>query len=169
MIVTLEGFMGCGKSSIGRELARLTGWEAYDLDSYIVFRQSRSIADIFATDGEAHFREIETACLKDLLAQYEGENLIIALGGGAPLLNADLLKEKTCCIWLRASYETILRHIGNSDPTRPLYNGDIRARMEQRAPIYASAAHHIIDVDGRNALSVAQEILEKITFRIEVG
>ena len=154
--------MGCGKSSIGRELARLTGWEAYDLDAYIVFRQSRSIADIFATDGEAHFREIETACLKDLLAQYEGENLIIALGGGAPLLNADLLREKTCCIWLRASYETILRHIGSSDPTRPLYNGDIRARMERRAPIYASAARHIIDVDGRNAPSVAQEIRQML-------
>ena len=162
MIVTLEGFMGCGKSSIGRELAKLTGWEAFDLDSYIVFRQSRSIADIFAAEGEARFREIETACLKDLLEQYEGENLIIALGGGAPLLNADLLKEKTCCIWLRATYETILRHIGSSDPTRPLYNGDIRARMEQRAPIYASAARHIIDVDGRNAPSVAQEILEII-------
>ena len=71
-----------------------------------------------------------------------------------------MLKEKTCCIWLRATYETILRHIGNSDLTRPLYNGDIRARMEQRAPIYASAARHIIDVDGRNAPSIAQEILQ---------
>lgn len=162
MILTLEGFMGCGKSSIGRELSRITGWEAYDLDAFIVLHQGRSIAEIFASEGEAHFREIETACLNDLLAQYEGSDVIIALGGGTPLLNAAVLKEKTCCIWLRASFETVLRNVGTSDPSRPLYKGDIRSRMEQRAPIYASAAHHIIDVDGRNAISVAREILEII-------
>ncbi|MCR4564549.1 MAG: shikimate kinase [Bacteroidales bacterium] len=165
MIITLEGFMGCGKSSVGRELAVHTGWEAYDLDSYIVLQQGQSIAEIFATKGEAKFREIETACLQNLLKEYEGGDLIIALGGGTPLLNFSLLKEKTFCIWLRASYETILRHIGTSDPTRPLYNGDIRARLEQREPIYKAAAHHIIDVDGLHSSIVAQQILKIIQNR----
>ncbi len=162
MIIALEGFMGCGKSSVGRELALLTGWEAYDLDAYIVLQEGRSIADIFAKEGEADFREIETACLNELLEEYEGGDLIVALGGGTPLLNSAILKEKTCCIWLRASFETILRHVGASDPSRPLYKGDIRARLAQREPVYEATARHIIDVDGLSPATVARQILKMI-------
>ena len=103
MILTLEGFMGSGKSSVGRELARRTGWDAYDLDALIVQRAGCSIAEIFRDKGEAWFRQLETSCLEEMIARYEGSDLILALGGGAPLLNARLLHERTECVYLRAS------------------------------------------------------------------
>ena len=162
MILTLEGFMGCGKSSIGRELSRRLGWDAYDLDSMIVQRESRSIAEIFAAEGEAYFRRIETATLEYTLNLYDGGDLILSLGGGTPLRNAPLLKEKSCCIWLRATPETIIRHIGTSDPTRPLFGDDLRERLTDRTPFYQAAARHIVDVDGKRAGEVADEILALI-------
>lgn len=162
MLLTLEGFMGCGKSSIGRELFRRLGWDAYDLDSLIVQRESRSIADIFASQGEAYFRKVETSVLEYTLALYDGSDLILSLGGGTPLRNAPLLKEKSCCIWLRATPETIIRHIGTSDPSRPLFGSDLRERLAERAPFYEAAARFIVDVDGKRADQVADEILAKI-------
>lgn len=159
MILTLEGFMGSGKSSVGRELARRTGWDAYDLDALIVQRAGCSIAEIFRDKGEAWFRQLETSCLEEMIARYEGSDLILALGGGAPLLNARLLHERTECVYLRASLQTILRHIGTHDATRPLFNGDIQARMDSRDPVYTEAARHIVDVDGLRTEAVAGQIL----------
>ncbi len=68
MIIALTGFMGCGKSSVGRELSTLLGLPVVDLDQYIVRKAGRSIADIFAEDGESFFRDLETEALSDLLA-----------------------------------------------------------------------------------------------------
>ena len=162
MIVTLEGFLGGGKSSVGRELSRRLGWDAYDLDAMIVQRESRSIAEIFEKEGEAYFRKVETQCLVNTLKLFDGGDLILSLGGGTPLHNAALLREKTCCIWLRATPETIIRHIGTSDPSRPLFGDDLRERLAERTPFYEAAATFVVDVDGKRAGQVADEILALI-------
>ena len=81
--VILTGFMGCGKSTIGRILAEKRGQEFLDTDRYIEQKQGRSISDIFATQGEEVFRDMETEALRELIQKQEP--MVIALGGGLPI------------------------------------------------------------------------------------
>lgn len=134
--VILTGFMGCGKSTIGRILAEKRGQELLDTDRYIEQKQGRSISDIFATQGEEVFRDMETEALRELIQKQEP--MVIALGGGLPIggnlygeepvrqrallrgeRNRELLAELGYVFYLKITPEEVYRRL-KGDTTRPL-------------------------------------------------
>ena len=165
MNLILCGMMGCGKSTVGICLAKLTGRSYYDTDSMIVERYGR-IADIFEKYGEEYFRDLETEIVKELVQR---DNLVIATGGGLMLKreNADLLKINGKIVFLRASVKTLCKRL-QADTERPLLqNADsLRERLEtllkNRAPVYEKAADLIVDVDEKTPEQIALEIIERI-------
>ena len=188
--------MGCGKSSVGRRLSELLCCPFMDLDAMIEQQTGRSIPDIFATEGEAAFRQMEMDVLERVLkqslpSQAMGPTLcgqrgstvlepslkpptaVVSLGGGTVTQErcAEMVKEKTVCIYLRASVETLVERLSDEADGRPLLKGtDLRSRIEtlmaQRSAIYESTAHHIIDTDGLTIDEVAQSIIGKIIVTI---
>ena len=119
--------MGSGKSSVGRELPALLSlpggpFDFIDLDEFIVESEGISVNEIFARDGESGFRTIETRCLETLIEQYEGRNLVLALGGGTAVFNPELVHSHTVCIYLSASVDTLVGRLA-SDTSRPLLAG----------------------------------------------
>lgn len=141
----LCGFMGSGKTTLAKRLAEHFGMELIDTDAEIEKRENRSIADIFATDGEACFRAKETELIKELSAR---DNLVIALGGGLAVneKNHPYLKSGRV-ILLDCGIEETLKRI-EGDKSRPLTaNGreDIISRYNFRRPIYEAVADIIID------------------------
>lgn len=176
MTVALTGFMGCGKSSVGRELSMLLGIPLVDLDKYIVDKAGKSIPDIFAESGEQGFRDIETEALKEVLGAKDGtvfrgdtpgtRNLVLSLGGGTILRpeNAALIKERCKCFFLRASEETLRLHLGGEQSQRPLLkSGGFSALLQERTPLYTAAADFIIDIDRLSPMQVAGIIANLIS------
>ncbi|MBQ9475652.1 MAG: shikimate kinase [Bacteroidales bacterium] len=162
MIIALTGFMGSGKTTVGRELSALAGLPFIDLDERIRQVRGCSIPEIFASGGEAGFRKIEFDCLKDILEG--GGSLVLSLGGGTVTIPGalELLGQKSALVYLEASPQTILSRLGDSDGSRPLFHGkDFAALLESRRPFYEQA-RLIIPVDGKNACEVAKEIKSKI-------
>jgi shikimate kinase len=120
--IYLVGFMGCGKSTVGRALAEELGWRFVDLDESIEKDQGKPVAEIFDTQGEAAFRLLEAAALRNLVRKIEcGQPHVIALGGGAFLQenNASLLADKGVTIWLDCPFAMVQRRVGG-DSQRPL-------------------------------------------------
>ena len=158
--------MGCGKSSVGRRLSELLCCHFMDLDDVIVEREGRSIPDIFATDGEAAFRAIEAQTLKKIFCHPErsegSSTLVLALGGGTVMTPecAELVRENTVCIYLRASVDTLVEHLESEAAGRPMLSGDLRSRIEtlmlQRSSTYEKTAHIIIDTDGKTIEDVSR-------------
>ena len=181
MIYTLTGFMGCGKSSIGREVAKLAA-DFIDLDDAIVEREGRSIPEIFAAGGEAGFRKIERETLAVLLEEAgTGRHLLLSLGGGTLTDEGSraLVRGHCRCIYLRASIDTLVENLseGGETDSRPMLAGAmsgaadaearkqalrerIAAMMAVRGPIYEAASDHIIDIDGRSYDDIAREIMD---------
>lgn len=129
-LILLVGFMGCGKSSVGKAFATQRGWPFFDLDELIVQQEGRPISEIFKVEGEDYFRNIEHQVLKDLLlAENSG---IIALGGGAFTFarNREVVAQRGISIWLDCSMEVITARIG-ADHSRPLFKNP-----EQAAALY---------------------------------
>ena len=137
--IVLCGFMGCGKSTVGRLLASKTGRHFIDLDSLIEQREQRTVAQIFEQDGEDYFRKVETNCLQEL---YQKSNVVLATGGGTLIKeeNAALIKQMGKLVFLNPPFETLAKRIEN-DPRRPLSGDDrLRERYESRLPQYKKAA-----------------------------
>ncbi len=160
--VILIGFMGCGKTSVGLKLSYRLRRVVIDTDKEIKKAENREISDIFATDGEAYFRDREMACLRTLL-DSAGDR-IISVGGGLPLReeNRRLLHELGQVIYLRARAETIYERV-KDDTSRPLLQGEdpeakIRALLQEREPCYRAAADVVIDVDGKEFEQILDEI-----------
>ena len=158
--------MGCGKSSVGRELSKLLSWHFMDLDEVIVQREGRSIPEIFAKDGEKEFRRMELEAFKTVTENVEGNGTVLALGGGTVTTPecAEIAHEKTLCIYMRASVQTLKAHLEGQTEGRPLLCGqDIEERLErlmsERGHIYEKTAHIVIDTDGKSISEIAQEIL----------
>src|SRR5438105_15161567 len=131
-LVFLVGFMGSGKTTVGRALAAVMGWRFADLDQLIEAREGRSIREIFETRGEAEFRRIEHEAIA---ACREMSETVIALGGGAFIADANraLISALGMSVWLDCPLEICLDRLGN-DPTRPLLRGkeemrDLVSRM----------------------------------------
>ena len=122
MMVTLTGFMGSGKTTVGKVLADFLGCPFMDLDDLVVKKAGKSIPDIFAQDGEPAFRELEARLLRQTVAKYAESTAVLALGGGAVLApaSAALLHEKTVCIYLRATLDTLLVRLEGETAGRPL-------------------------------------------------
>lgn len=161
MMITLTGFMGSGKTTVGKVLADFLGCPFMDLDDLVVKKAGKSIPDIFAQDGEPAFREIEAQVLRKTVAKYAESTAVLALGGGAVLApaSAALLHEKTVCIYLRATLETLLARLAGETAGRPLADASLADRLASREPIYEETAHVIIDTDGLSPDEVADEII----------
>ena len=151
LTLVLAGFMGSGKSRLGRELSAHLGWPLVDLDKYIEQHDGRTIPEIFATDGEATFRTLERESLAQVLAA--GHCQILATGGGALLSDeakAIVRAHPALVIYLDASLETIDRRVGDGSG-RPLIAGGERERMarlyEFRRPLYEHLADLTVDAD----------------------
>ena len=141
MIVALAGFMASGKTTLGRSAATHLGWAFIDLDERIAATYGTP-AEIFATQGEARFREIETAALGNTLLATGPA--VLALGGGTVLREENLrqIKEHATLVWLDTDFDIILSELGNTE--RPLLQirttAQIRALYDARRPLYAAAA-----------------------------
>jgi len=161
MTITLTGFMGSGKTTVGKVLADFLGCPFMDLDDLVVKKAGKSIPDIFAQDGEPAFRELEARLLRQTVEKYAESTAVLALGGGAILApaSAALLHDKTVCIYLRATQDTLLARLAGETAGRPLADGNFAARLASREPIYEETAHVTIDTDGLSPDEVADEII----------
>ena len=161
MMIALTGFMGSGKTTVGKVLADFLGCPFMDLDDLVVKKAGKSIPDIFAQDGEPAFREQEAQVLRKTVEKYAESTAVLALGGGAVLApaSAALLHEKTVCIYLRASLETLLARLEGETAGRPLADASLADRLASREPIYEKTAHVIMDTDGLSPDEVADEII----------
>ena len=161
MMIALTGFMGSGKTTVGKVLADFLGCPFMDLDDLVVKKAGKSIPDIFAQDGEPAFRQLEAQVLRKTVEKYAESTAVLALGGGAVLApsSAALLHEKTVCIYLRASLETLLARLEGETAGRPLADASLADRLAAREPIYEETAHVVIDTDGLSPDEVADEII----------
>ncbi len=164
--LVLIGFMGAGKTSVGKELAELLGCALYDTDQETERRAGMTISDIFRFQGEESFRKMETDTLRTLLEQtgQNGGYTVISAGGGLALReeNQRLLREHAICIYLKTSPEQVLLRL-QGDTTRPLLQGDnVREKVEEllaaRGPVYEKTADITADTDGRTPGEIAREI-----------
>ena len=160
--IVLIGFMGCGKSTVGRKLAGALGYEFSDTDAMIEASYGMTISQMFAENGEAYFRTAETELLRKLSDEAEG--LVLATGGGMPMReeNAALLREIGTVVFLEAKIETILERLQN-DTGRPLADGEdrearLRPLYEKRLPVYREAADYILDTEGKSFYGIIEEI-----------
>ncbi|MDH4246904.1 MAG: shikimate kinase [Deltaproteobacteria bacterium] len=165
MNVVMVGFMGSGKTAIGRRLAQRLGYRFLDTDHYIESELGRTINDIFAQEGEAYFRQLETA-LAVRLSRLT--NHVISTGGGmvATPGNMELLRQAGTVVFLNADVEEILQRL-ERDTKRPMLKGhDLRERttrlLEERMPFYLQS-HWVIPTHGKSVNRVAGEIIRKIT------
>lgn len=161
-LLILTGFMGSGKSSVGKILAERTGFRFIDLDAEIVAADGRSINDIFASEGEEAFRALESNQLEKVLSSGEGR--VVATGGGAVISgrNRALMRKLGVVINLKATLEQVLARLdGCCD--RPLLAGEDAAQraktlMDEREQFYEDADIRI-DTGGKSVEDVAAEIL----------
>jgi shikimate kinase len=160
-MITLTGFMGSGKTTVGKVLADFLGCPFMDLDDLIVKKAGKSIPEIFAQDGESAFRQLEARLLRQTVEKYTENTVVLALGGGAVTApaSASLLREKTVCIYLRATLETLLARLEGETAGRPLADASLASRLAAREPLYEETAHVIIDTDGLTPEEVADEII----------
>ena len=162
--IILVGFMGTGKTSVGKELAERLGREFVDLDDVIEKRAGTTINEIFKDKGEAHFRELEKAVVRE----YSHKNkLVISAGGGAVKFDENIanLKRSGIMICLKASVDEILNRVKH-DAHRPLLNvcdPKERARqlLKEREPLYAKADYSV-DTNGLSVKETADKVLELI-------
>lgn len=162
--IILAGFMGCGKSTVGRLLAEATARRFVDMDTYIEAEASCTVSEIFEREGEAGFRRREHAACVTLGGET---GLVVATGGGAVLRedNVRALKQRGVVVWLKVRPETVLSRL-EGDTTRPLLQradkaDAVHALMAERAPLYACAADIAVDADG-DAAAVAAAILQAL-------
>ena len=161
MMITLTGFMGSGKTTVGKVLADFLGCPFMDLDDLIVKKAGKSIPEIFAQDGEPAFRQLEARLLRQTVEKYTENTVVLALGGGAVTApaSAALLHEKSVCIYLRATLETLLARLEGETAGRPLADASLAERLAAREPLYEETAHVVIDTDGLTPEEVADEII----------
>lgn len=163
--IFLIGFMGCGKSTVAKELHRNYGMRLIEMDEALARQEGMSIADIFREKGEPYFRKIETELLENM---QKISGTVVSCGGGAAMRqeNVDCMRRSGKIVLLTAEPETILQRVKNSD-SRPLLRGRkneaaIRELMEERRPAYEKAADVVIRTDGKEIDTICRELLEKI-------
>ena len=150
--IILIGYMGSGKTTVGKALAKELGLQFYDLDWYIESRRRKTVPQLFAERGEDGFREIECNMLHEVA---EFEDIVLSCGGGTPCFfdNLVYLNRQGEVIWLKADAEVLYKHLLMGKTERPLLKGKspdeliafIREQLEKREPFYAKA-HHVLDV-----------------------
>lgn len=158
--------MASGKTSVGQALSSLTGFPFLDVDALVETREGMTIAEIFATRGEACFRLLEGELFRHLC---QGEGQIIGCGGGTLIdeANRAVLRSRCFAIWLRASAEEIIRRVGKVDaPVRPLVEGEdpqaiVPDLLRDRETIYRGA-DLALETDHRSVEAIATEICRRL-------
>lgn len=150
--IILIGYMGSGKTTIGKALSKETGMMFYDMDWYIESRMHKTVSQIFAEKGEEAFRKIEYNMLHEVA---EFEDVIISCGGGTPCFfdNMDYLNRQGDVCYLKATPEVLYRHLLMAKVERPLLKGKsqeeliayIQQHLQEREPFY-SKARYTLDV-----------------------
>jgi shikimate kinase len=160
--VLLVGFMGAGKSTVGRELGRQLIWPFEDLDDRIEAQEGRSVERIFRESGEAAFRAAEHTALRQMISELKSEPRVVALGGGA-FVQADNAALLESCgvpiVFLDASVEELFRRCEEQGTTRPLQRNraEFLKLYEARRPHYRKARFQV-DTTGKDVPAVAAEI-----------
>jgi shikimate kinase len=156
--IYLIGFMGAGKTTVGRRLAKRLGWKFFDLDQEIERHEQRPIPEIFRHDGEPHFRNLERLCLKELSS---AQKAVIALGGGTFIDpgNRELAETTGLTVWLKAPFAKLAGRV-KIDGTRPKFEDKAQAERlyQDREPFYTLARVHVSTDDG-NPDNAADEII----------
>lgn len=157
--IVLCGFMASGKTSVGQELADLTGRKFVDTDALIEEEAGATISEIFERNGEGAFRNLERAAIERISRQT---GLIIALGGGAVLdrRNVDEVRQNAVVYWLKVTPEDVVSRIADIGDRPLLPNGleGVAELLRSREEAYAEAADVIIETGGKSVAEVAREI-----------
>ena len=152
------GFMGAGKTSVSRRIARNEHISSIDADAYLERREGRKISSIFKEDGEEAFRILETDVMKELANK---EPLLISCGGGAILKpeNRELMKETGYVVYLKVSADEASSRIKDAS-SRPLFKTieNARATNDMRIPLYQDAANVSVETIGKNIHAIAKEV-----------
>lgn len=159
--IVILGFMACGKTTVGEELARQLNCGFVDLDAFISGREGRLAADIITQDGEASFRELETLALRDVL--HDRQVHVIALGGGTWTIpaNRTIVALYDCLtVWLDTSFDTCWQRIESGKTARPLAPDRETAKrlFAERCDSYALAERRI-EVEAADS---AERVVEKL-------
>ena len=168
-MLTLIGYRATGKTTLAQLLAGRLGWPWIDADVEIERRAGKSIAQIFAADGEPAFRDLEAQVVAELCRR---PRLVLAAGGGAPLRleSRQAMRAAGQVVWLTASPGTILARMQADPATAPRRPNltehgpleEIVQLLSRREPIYREAAHLVIDTDGKTPEQLAAEILARL-------
>ena len=166
--IILIGYMGAGKTTIGKALAQELGVPFYDLDWYITSRMHRTVAQIFEESGEEGFRKMEHNMLHEVA---EFENVVVSCGGGTPCFydNIDYMNSQAQVVYLKASPEVLYEHLQMGRRVRPLLLGkspdEVRTfiveQLAQREPFY-SKANYTLNVDLLDNFTKIQTTIENL-------
>ena len=166
MKLVLLGYMGCGKSAISKTICEQLNYLRIDLDDYMEEKESKTIAEIFSTQGEIYFRKLETNCLKELLNSED--NFVLSLGGGTPCFgnNMELINQKSTSIYLSASIRVLTQRLLPEKNKRPLIarikNEELQTfigkHLFKRRAFYLQAKI-TITVDNKHVKEIAKEII----------
>ena len=167
--IALIGFRGCGKTTVGREVARLLGSECVDTDDVIVERAGRSIAEIFASKGQSGFRKRESEAIREVVRTPPA---VLSVGGGAVLdpRNVDALRAIAIVVWLQAPAEVLYQRTSTDVATHhsrpPLTDQpgleEVRRLLAERTSFYERAADLRIETVDRVPREIAEEIVRRV-------
>ncbi|MEP7268860.1 MAG: shikimate kinase [Saprospiraceae bacterium] len=168
--IFLIGFMGSGKSTLGKILAEKLAFTFIDLDNVIEKLVGKTIPEIFSTSGELHFREIEQQALYQMISE---QSVVIATGGGAPCFfdNMTWMNAQGTTIYLNCSVETLANRLKSEQGLRPLITGFdleelkvfIRRKLDERSPVYHQCRLHVFDFNN------VQETADLIVRALAIG
>ena len=169
--IILIGYMGAGKTTIGKALSKELGIIFYDLDWYIESRMRKTVSEIFAERGEEGFRQIEYNMLHEVA---EFEDVIISCGGGTPCFfdNMDYLNQQGQVVYLKAEPEVLYKHLQMGKVERPLLKGKskedlltfIKEQLDKREPFYTKA-RYTLDVslmDNYDKIKISVEKIKEL-------
>lgn len=167
--IIIVGFMGCGKTTVGHALSKGMGWMYYDLDWYIETRRHKSIAQLFAEEGEECFRKIEHNMLHEVA---EFEQVVISCGGGTPCFydNMSYMNQQGLTIYLKATADVLYEHLKTARVERPLWHGTdekqryktLKRMLAEREPYYMQA-QHVFDIDNCDNHQDINTIINRIS------
>ncbi len=163
MRIVLVGFMGVGKTSIGKVLSKRLNLDFFDTDIEIE-KEYGSIENIFESFGEDYFRNLETKVLNSIIKK---DNLVISTGGGVVIRNSDVLKELEKVVFLDSNVENIYNNIKNDTKKRPLLKDcDIKEKIEtllnKRYNLYESVSNIKIKAENKTVDEISEEIILKL-------
>lgn len=166
--IILIGYMGAGKTTVGKQLADNLGLMFYDLDWYITSRMHRTVAQIFEESGEEGFRKMEHNMLHEVA---EFENVVLSCGGGTPCFfdNMDYLNQQGETVYLKATPEVLYAHLKMGKTVRPLLlnktpeevEAFVKEQLAQREPYYLKAKH-VLDVNLLDSYDKIQTSVKNI-------